>query len=172
MPQPAPATYHNAIATNTDGPHMNTQHTSQNDTGFLGHSINPDAVIAFPIKRISAELTQLISLFDRKELLVGDLQAAYDLCADDMKLLGILTVKDWLWWLCEQVDTKYTYGSAQSKYANMIALFGSGVEEYNLGADVAVQSLIIEDAKPFSLSRQQHYFNSLVSKINALRTSV
>ncbi|MBD1389470.1 hypothetical protein IC617_08525 [Neiella sp. HB171785] len=136
----------------------------------LNPSINPDSVMLNRALLGSAELQQLVSLFDEQRLNVGHLHVAFNTNAPDPRPDGVEDLKGWLWWLCVQVEEQFCYESPQSKYANIAALIGSAINEFQLDTSLRIQDFIIDgSSKPFPLTDMQVHMHSLVSKLNALR---
>lgn len=144
---------------------MNLQH------GFYSKStsINPDARMIQVGALRSAELAMLVDLMDNERITVGQLIDASLRLMPFPRPQGVDTLKSWLWWLCEQIENQFDYESAQAKYANMVALMGSAIEEFQLDTGARLYAYVIENPEPNSLSQMQYHMNSVMTKIKKLR---
>ncbi|MEI8651076.1 hypothetical protein P4S73_29425 [Paraglaciecola sp. Hal342] len=132
-------------------------------------SLNPDMVLLSRARTHCAALNMMMAMLDDERVNVGQLITAYGLNAPIPLLDGVSSLKTWLWWLCSEVDKSFDYESAEAKYANMVALMGSAIAEFNIHSSVRPYSFIVENPKPNSLDKCQYVMNSLMTKIKKLR---
>ncbi|MBN24553.1 MAG: hypothetical protein CL578_05840 [Alteromonadaceae bacterium] len=132
-------------------------------------SLNPDMVLLSRGRTHCAALNMMMAMLDDERVNVGQLMTAYGLNAPIPLPDGVKSLKTWLWWLCSEVDKHFAYESNEAKYANMVALMGSALEEFNIDSSVRPYSFIVSNPKPNSLDQCEYTMNSLMTKIKKLR---
>lgn len=131
--------------------------------------INPDSIMISRAVLGSAELQTLVQLLSDENVNVGHLMTAYNVSAPLPRPEGVHDLKSWLWWLCGQIESQFDYESPQAKYANMVALMGSAINEFEFHTSIKPFSYIVVSPKPNSLDRTEFHMNSLMTKIKKLR---
>lgn len=108
------------------------------------------------------DLGTLNAMFDDNNLTVGFLK--------NVAHFNDQQFKDYFWDRTMNIENGLGKLSDQASYATLIAMFCGYIEEYQLPSDTRVRDLIIVNPEPFSLSRTQYCFNSVVTKIINVRT--
>lgn len=125
-------------------------------------AINPDSIMIGGAALRSKALYKLVSLFDQHNLNVGHLYIA---AQNENKCL-----KSYFWGLVGEVENDFDYESPQVKYANLIGLLALRIIEFDIDTSKRIRDMILVDPKPFSVHKVDYECNSIVTKINKLRS--